>query len=93
MSMALVSYDLHGDKDYEELFEAIKALGNNWCRALESLWLLVTDLTPEEIRNQLVVHMDGDDELFIIDVTSDTWASYLDEEVNGWLRDYFFLEE
>lgn len=86
MGKRLISYDLSKPgRDYERLFEAIKALGS-WWHCLESVWVVKTDLTCAQVRDHLVKHIDANDKLAVLELGSG-WASQgLDKNCNDCLR-------
>lgn len=62
--LVLVSYDLRAPgRDYTTLIAQIKKLGA--IRPLESMWLVKTSSTPEQIRDFLKQYMDANDRLFV----------------------------
>lgn len=68
MATHLIGYDLNKNKDYTELIAAIKTLGP-WWHHLDSTWVVKTNLTAKQVRDALGPHIDGDDELLVVDVT------------------------
>ncbi len=74
----MISYDLNKkDKNYEELYGAIKSY-ETWWHQLTSSWLIDTQEDAAAIFNKLKPHIDTDDTLLVIRVTKD---------YNGWLTD------
>ena len=65
MACYIVSYDLRNERDYPELYAALKAYGT-WARMTASTWAVVTPESAAEIRNYLSQFMDPDDRLFVI---------------------------
>lgn len=64
----IISYDLRGStetsSDYAELIKAIKAYGY-YAKLMLSTWIVVTDRSCKEVRDNLMQHMDNDDRLFV----------------------------
>ncbi|MFL5894045.1 MAG: hypothetical protein ACJ76Z_02895 [Thermoleophilaceae bacterium] len=64
----LVSYDLRGDDetsaDYAGLIATIKGYGNSE-QVMLSTWIVVTDRSAEDVRDQLLRQIDEDDRLFV----------------------------
>ncbi|MEK7603720.1 MAG: hypothetical protein AAB461_01195 [Patescibacteria group bacterium] len=84
----LVTYDLNkSSKNYMPLFQAIKNISGTWWHSLTSVWLVKTDLSPAQIKNILLPHVDSNDELFVVRVTSD-YAGYLGPEARQWLASH-----
>lgn len=65
MNCYIITYDLRNGGNYTSLHEAIKKYGT-WAKVTESTWAIVTRQTSEEIRNNLLSFMDGNDRLFVI---------------------------
>lgn len=90
MAKMLISYDLNNPgRDYMRITDRIKELGAaGWCKPLESLWIILTDLTPLQVCQDLEGHCDASSKIFVADVTrSDmAWTDTIPEEVSDWLR-------
>jgi hypothetical protein len=65
MACYIISYDLRNQRDYEKLYEGIRAY-SSWAQILESAWAVVTSKFATEIRDHLKGHIDSDDGLFVI---------------------------
>ncbi|MEO6728522.1 MAG: hypothetical protein ABIM99_01235 [Candidatus Dojkabacteria bacterium] len=65
MASYIISYDLRKDKDYKKLIAEIKNYGT-YAKVLESFWVVVTNDTSEEIKENLSNHMDIDDGLIVV---------------------------
>ncbi|WP_404474194.1 hypothetical protein [Microbacterium aerolatum] len=87
MATLLIGYDLNKQKNYPDLYDAIKGLDSAWWHHLDSTWLVVTGHTAKQARDILVKHLDGDDELLVIDVTDRdrAWGGFNDKG-SGWLN-------
>lgn len=86
MNTYLVSYDLmRPGKDYPNLIAHFKSYGN-WAKPLESVWLIKSSLTAEQVRNAARTHMDGNDKIMVVDVTSRSaaWAN-LPQDASTWI--------
>ena len=89
MSTLLITYNLNkGDDNYEELFKAIRALGDTWhdARALDSVWFLKTDLTPNAVHQRLRPAFDKNDNWFIVDITGAALQGWTPEGLGVWLK-------
>lgn len=72
----LITYDLRQPgRDYTSMYEAIKK-GRTWWHYLESVWIIITSESPEQIWNTLSNNMDKNDYLLVIEVR---------DNVQGWL--------
>jgi hypothetical protein len=89
MPLYLISYDLHRERDYPRLYEALDYLSA--VKLLESVWL--ADLTgpAAEICRLLSAHIDADDSLAIIELAPGIqWSAIRPEPAGGaWLLQRF----
>jgi len=64
MSVYLVTFELRSpDRDYQALFDALNAFTH--CQSSESIWFIRSDETHKEIRDNLRVCIDPEDQLFV----------------------------
>jgi len=86
MATLLIDYDLRTPgRDYANLIAAIQAYP--WCHYLKSSWLVKAALTPTQLAQSLRQHIDANDGLFVVDVTSDAAAWYgLTQTVSEWIK-------
>lgn len=88
METILISYDLRKPgRNYEDLYEHLKSY-STWAKPLESLWLIKTSYTPEEVRDRVRGHVDANDGLFVVDVTSKpaAWVG-IPPKVSDWIKE------
>lgn len=86
----LIAYDIHASIDtaYDELEAAIHSLGA-WWHHLETVWMVRSDRTPDEIREQLQRYIGSDDQLLVLDVTGTrTGWTGINDAGSEWLREY-----
>jgi hypothetical protein len=78
MAVYVIGYDLHPTKGetYGELIEAIKQIGSTWWHCLDSTWIVITDLSAVQVRDQLWQHMKADDQLLVMTFTKGTVAAW-----------------
>lgn len=86
----VVSYDLHLDKDYPKIKDAIDRLSVDWVRPLESFYLIKTSLNASGVKDALKQSTDNDDSIFVIKVNINNWASSkvdkaITDRVKAWL--------
>ncbi|EPA98756.1 hypothetical protein [Pseudomonas sp. G5(2012)] len=85
MKLYQISYDLRKQRDYLSLYQRIKAYGT-WCHALESTWLIVTNQSSVEVRDNLQMALDKDDGLLVTRLQGEgAWVG-LSQEVTQWLK-------
>lgn len=85
MRLYQISYDLRKQRDYPSLYERIKAYGT-WCHAMESSWLIVTDQTAVQVRDNLLASIDDDDGLLVTRLQGEGAWSGLSIEITRWLK-------
>lgn len=89
MRTLLVGYDLNRPgQNYPALYEALKE-ATLWWRHLDSTWLLRTNKSPVELRDQLRPLIDTGDELLVIDVTAcaAAWSGF-NERGSQWIKNH-----
>jgi hypothetical protein len=88
MALYMICYDLNKQKNYPALYEAIKNVGTDWCRVVDSTWFVITHHGSVAIRDHLRRAADSDDSLFVVQVTTPAPAAWigLSDEVNTWLK-------
>ena len=80
MHLFSVSYDLIAPgKDYKRLYDRLATLGAR--KALLSQWMLKSTMSAVQLRDDLQQHIDKNDRLLVIDVTSGAmaWTTLLSE--------------
>jgi hypothetical protein len=88
MANILIGYDLNkAGKDYNNLISAIKGLSTDWWHCLDSTWIIKTQLSTVQVRDALASHIDGNDELLVVDITGDAaaWTGF-DTNCSNWLK-------
>lgn len=86
LSVYLVTYELHHDKDYQKIHEAIESLGG-CIHCLRSIWFVHTGLSLTEVREILKDSIDDDDSLLIIKPSPHEWeAMNLPLSCKSWLK-------
>lgn len=86
MATLLVTYDLRAPgRNYDDLHELLKSTGT-WAHPLESVWFVVTDLTPAQARDAVLEKVDANDKVFVVDVSGDSaaWRG-LEQSSSDWL--------
>lgn len=87
MNTYLISYDLiRPDKNYTNLHAHLKSYGL-WAKPLESVWLIKSSSGVEQLRNLIQTHMDANDKLIVVDVTSRAAAwNNLPADIGTWIK-------
>lgn len=85
MACYIVLYDLRKQRNYDELYGAIKSFGT-WAHILESAWVVVTMESAVEVRDHLLKFADTDDGLFVVKSGKEAaWQGVLCK--NEWLKE------
>lgn len=85
MKTYVVGYDLNKPgQDYAELIKALRAYPN-WWHHLDSTWVIKTDWTTAQIRDDLMQHIDKSDELLVMRLSGEgAWTGF-NQEGSDWL--------
>lgn len=80
MNTKLVSYDLRDDsRKYDDLYTYLETFSGHH-RINESLWMVNTDLTPAELRDNIGKHVDDKDRIFVSVIGSaSAWNRSIEE--------------
>lgn len=86
MSCHLVTYDLNKPgQNYNDLYEAIKTF-TSWCHCLDSTWIILSELTSEQIRNHISPYIDSNDSLLIVELSGEAAWIGISDECSKWLK-------
>lgn len=86
MNTLLIGYGLNASgQNYDDLIEKIKSTGN-WWHGLDSTWIVKSSLSATSMRDLLRSEIDDNDELLVVDITSDAAAWYgFSDKASQWL--------
>jgi hypothetical protein len=85
MNSYLISYDLIGpNRDYTKIIEKIKKY-QTWARPLESVWIVKTNNSAAQIRDNLITVLDNNDKLFVVNLSRDAAWKNLSGELSNWI--------
>lgn len=85
MTVYQINYDLRKQRNYEALYERIKAY-QSWCQPLESCWIISSSQSAEQIRDNLGAVMDTDDGLLVTELNGNAAWFGLTSEVSDYLK-------
>ena len=89
MNTFLISYDLGLPEtydDYKILIQYIKSYPT-WAKSLQSVWLIKTNKTISQVRDEIKDRIDANDKVLVIDVTKTGWATFnVSKEVTNWMK-------
>ncbi|MEQ9170008.1 MAG: hypothetical protein RLO05_05765 [Rhodospirillales bacterium] len=86
MTDYVVTYDLRketGTEGYKELWDELKRLDGH--RTLDSVWLVNVNNTAKELHDHLKAFMDGNDRLWVSELTKKHHYSNARGGTNEWL--------
>lgn len=91
MNKILFGYDLNKQaksSEYEDLIKKIKETFPNYWHCLDSTWIVVTELSPTQVRDLLSPFLDSNDEMFVADITGKAaaWRGFTGN-CSTWLKD------
>lgn len=90
MKLYQINYDLRKKRDYSSLIKKIKEYGT-YAKPLESCWLIATNQSASQIRNNLASVMDEDDGLLVTRLQNEAAWRNLKDDSNGliakWLQE------
>lgn len=82
----IVTYDLNNPgRNYENLLKRIKAY-NGWARLVGSSYLVLTEQTATQIRNNLVQELDSNDKIYVSLMGNSAAWKGLGDEVSNWIK-------
>ncbi len=87
MKTYLVTYDLNAPgQNYNALYDAIKAQGT-WWHCLDSTWMVASNLSSSQIRDNLMPHIDSNDKLLVVEQAkfNSAWTGF-DKQCSDWLK-------
>lgn len=91
MKVYQINYDLRKERNYDALYQKIKSYGT-WSHPLKSCWILVSEQTAEQIRNNLFSVMDNDDGILVTRLYPEAAWENLDSDrdnsMTDWLKEY-----
>ncbi len=89
MAIYMIGYDLHPVKggNYDKLFAALEAMGTGYWDCLDSTWLIITEKTPAQIRDEIKPYLTDDDRLLVMCYGDGAaWLGFKNE-CQTWLED------
>ncbi|MFF0595924.1 CRISPR-associated protein Cas2 [Streptomyces antibioticus] len=83
----LIGYDLNRPgQNYKSLHDAIKALGSAHWHILDSTWIVDTQKTCTQARDELKKHIDSNDKLLVVQLTGvGAWTGFT-QTGTDWLK-------
>lgn len=86
MAIFIVTYDLHQHgQNYECLTKKLKAYGT-YCHLQRSVWLIRSDQSAVQIRDNLKSCLDSNDDLFVAKLAGEAAWHGFSQSTSGWLK-------
>lgn len=89
MKTFLISYDLgvpESHADYAALFEKLKDLYSAWSRPVKSVWIVKSEKTATQIRDEIKLLLDQNDKLIVVELGTN-WGTYnVSKTVTDWMK-------
>lgn len=89
MKVYQINYDLRKQRDYQPLYDKIQTY-DNWARPLESCWVIVTNKSAKQVRDELAGVVDADDGLLVTRLQGEAAWKNLDgdsaSKMTNWLK-------
>lgn len=91
MSVYMISYDLNkSGKNYDGVIEAIKSASTGaWCKPLESVFLIQSYLSVDEVSDKIKGEADTDDRWIVIEVKNNK-QGWLDKDMWDYINSTVF---
>lgn len=87
MKQYIVIFDNVTAANHDAVINKIKSFGG-WARISETVWYIRTNSSITTIRDAIYPEGNEDCKVFVVEVTSASWASYnLTKEVTDWLKE------
>ena len=88
MKTFIISYDLHKPgRDYSTLIDFLKKESPTYWHHIESMCIVKNDSTAVKIRDAIKKKIDGNDDVIVIELTCQMWATYgFSKRATDWLQ-------
>ncbi len=86
MPVLLITYTLkNNEKDYSQLFEAIKNNSNGWWHYLKDAWIVNSSLDHQEYADRLYPFIEKTDYFLVVKITKN-YQGWLPKDAWDWLN-------
>jgi hypothetical protein len=95
MAIYAIAYDLNPSKDdnYDDLFAALEAMGSGYWDCLQSTWLVITEKTAAQIRDELKAYLRDGDRILVMRYGKEAaWLGF-EDQCQTWLEDKLKVAE
>lgn len=91
MAAYMITYDLNSEgQNYSKVIDAIKSSSTGaWCTYWESSYLIKSNLTVDQISNNITPYLDSNDRLIVIEVKNN-YQGWLTKDQWKYIRENIF---
>ncbi len=91
MAVYMITYDLNSKgQNYDDVIQAIKdSSTGTWCTYWESSFLIKSNLSVQEVVDNISPHLDGNDRLIVIE-TKNNYQGWLAEKDWDYIKNNIF---
>ncbi len=92
MSAYLITYDLNKEgQDYKDVIKSIKdSSTGHWCSYWKSSYLIKSDLTANEIQENIKPYLDKNDRLIIVEAKDTNYQGWLTKKQWNYIKNNIF---
>jgi hypothetical protein len=89
MNSKLIIYQLENNKEDYPLIRTQITSYSKWAKIMDRCWIIKSNKSSSEVRNELSLSIANRGKIFVIDVTEiSAWGSYdVDKKVTDWLKE------
>lgn len=90
MAAYMITYDLNSaGQKYDDVIQAIKDSSLAWCSFWKSSYLIKSNLTPNQIVDNIKSHLDSNDSLIVVEAVNN-YQGHLTQEQWKFIRESIF---
>lgn len=88
MSAYLITYDLNkSGQDYKDVIKAIEDSSISWCSYWKSSYLIKSNLTAQQIADNISSYLDKNDSLIVVEAKSTNYQGWLSKDQWKFIED------
>jgi len=87
----MISYDLNKEgsnynKKRNAVIAEIKSISGTWCKATDTTWFIVSQMSCASIRDRISKHLDENDEIVVAALTGEAAWQGLTDKTSKWMH-------
>jgi hypothetical protein len=91
MAVYMITYDLDSPgQKYEDVIKAIKDSSLSWCTYWKSSYLIKSNLTSDQICNNIKPYLDGNDRLMVTEASTTNYQGWLSDKQWKYIKENIF---